>query len=87
MGKAGLISAYSTGFCDSCNRLRVSSVGDLKLCLFGEQTVKLRPLLRADADQEALMARIEAAVTAKPQAHELAAGRCGPTANLAMTGG
>jgi cyclic pyranopterin phosphate synthase len=87
MGKAGLISAYSTGFCDSCNRLRVSSVGDLKLCLFGEQTVKLRPLLRTDADQEALMARIEAAVTAKPQAHELAAGRCGPTANLAMTGG
>ncbi len=87
VGKAGLISAYSTGFCDSCNRLRVSSVGDLKLCLFGAQTVNLRPLLRSDADQEALMTRIEAAVTVKPRAHELAAGRCGPTANLAMTGG
>jgi cyclic pyranopterin phosphate synthase len=87
VGKAGLISAYSAGFCDSCNRLRVSSVGDLKLCLFGDQTVKLRPLLQSDGCQGALTERIEAAVTAKPQAHELAAGRCGPTANLAMTGG
>jgi cyclic pyranopterin phosphate synthase len=87
VGKAGLISAYSAGFCDSCNRLRVSSAGDLKLCLFGEQTVSLRPLLQSDASEAALMERIESAVTAKPRAHELAAGRCGPTANLAMTGG
>ena len=87
VGKAGLISAYSTGFCESCNRLRVSSVGDLKLCLFGEQMVPLRPLLQGDASEEALMECIESAVTAKPRAHELAAGRCGPTANLAMTGG
>ena len=87
VGKAGLISAYSAGFCDSCNRLRVSSVGDLKLCLFGDQTVKLRPFLQRDGCEGELMERIEAAVTAKPRAHELAAGRCGPTANLAMTGG
>ena len=86
-GKAGLISAYSGGFCDTCNRLRVSSAGDLKLCLFGEQSVSLRPLLQSDGSEAALMERIESAVTAKPRAHELAAGRCGPTANLAMTGG
>lgn len=87
VGKAGLISAYSAGFCDSCNRLRVSSAGDLKLCLFGEQTVRLRPLLQSDGSQAALVERIVSAVTAKPPAHELAAGRCGSTANLAMTGG
>jgi cyclic pyranopterin phosphate synthase len=86
-GRVGLISAYSAGFCESCNRLRVSSAGDLKLCLFGEKTVPLRPLLQSDGCQAALMDRIESAVTAKPRAHELAAGRCGPTANLAMTGG
>ncbi len=85
-GKAGLISAYSTGFCDSCNRLRVSSVGDLKLCLFGDQKVSLRPLLR-DGQRTALMDLVETAVTTKPASHELGAGRCGPTANLAMTGG
>ena len=87
VGRAGIISAYSAGFCDSCNRLRVSSVGDLRLCLFGEQTVPLRPLLQSDASEDALRERIEAAVTAKPAAHQLAVGRCGPTANLAMTGG
>jgi len=86
-GRAGLISAYSTGFCDSCNRLRVTSVGDLKLCLFGEQAVPLRPLLHGDASEAALVDRIEEAVTTKPPAHELAAGRCGTTVNLATTGG
>jgi GTP 3',8-cyclase len=87
LGKVGIISAYSSGFCDTCNRLRVSSVGDLKLCLFGAQAVPLRPLLQSDAGAGALMERIESAVTIKPAAHELGAGRCGPTANLAMTGG
>lgn len=86
-GRTGLISAYSGGFCDSCNRLRVSSAGDLKLCLFGEQAVALRPLLQDDACQAELMDLIERSVTRKPAAHELASGRCGPTANLAMTGG
>ena len=85
-GRVGLISAYADGFCDSCNRLRVSSVGDLKLCLFGDGRVSLRPLLRQGCREE-LMDRIEAAVTVKPASHELGAGRCGPTANLAMTGG
>jgi cyclic pyranopterin phosphate synthase len=85
-GRAGLISAYAEGFCDSCNRLRVSSVGDLKLCLFGDGSVSLRPLLR-EGRREALMDRVEEAVTVKPARHELGAGRCGPTANLAMTGG
>jgi cyclic pyranopterin phosphate synthase len=86
-GRAGLISAYSGGFCDSCNRLRVASAGDLKLCLFGGESVPLRPLLRDDARQEELMDLVERSVTRKPAAHELAAGRCGPTANLAVTGG
>jgi GTP 3',8-cyclase len=85
-GKVGLISAYADGFCDSCNRLRVSSVGDLKLCLFGEGKVSLRPLL-GEGRREELMDLVERSVTVKPQRHELDAGRCGTTSNLAMTGG
>ncbi len=87
VGKVGIISAYSTNFCESCNRLRVSSTGDLKLCLFGGEAVPLRPLLQRDADRDALMDLVERAVTTKPAHHELGAGQCGPTANLAMTGG
>ena len=87
VGRVGLISAYSPGFCGSCNRLRVSSAGDLKLCLFGDQTVRLRPLLQSDGAEAAVIERVEAAVTTKPPAHDLSAGQCGATANLAMTGG
>jgi cyclic pyranopterin phosphate synthase len=34
-GKVGLIMPYSKDFCNSCNRLRMSSSGKLHLCLFG----------------------------------------------------
>ena len=36
-GEVGLIMPYEKDFCASCNRLRVSSIGNLHLCLFGEQ--------------------------------------------------
>jgi cyclic pyranopterin phosphate synthase len=86
-GKVGLISAYATGFCDTCNRLRVSSGGDLRLCLFGDQSVPLRPLLARDDSRDALVGLIESSVTRKPEGHLLQQGRCGSTANLAATGG
>ena len=86
-GKAGIISAYSGGFCDSCNRLRVTSTGDLRLCLFGDQLVSLRRLLRLGASQEELIDIVERSVRRKPAAHELSEGRCSSTASLAMTGG
>ena len=57
-GKAGLITPYSPGFCDSCNRVRVSSTGALKLCLFGEREVPLRSYLQRDAQRHDLVALI-----------------------------
>jgi cyclic pyranopterin phosphate synthase len=86
-GLAGVISAYDEGFCEGCNRLRVTSQGGLRQCLFGEEEVPLRPLLQADGDREALVARIRAAVAEKPAAHLLQLGRCGTTRHLAQTGG
>nr|AYC79885.1 molybdenum cofactor biosynthesis protein A [uncultured bacterium] len=35
-GEIGLIMPYEKDFCATCNRLRVSSIGKLHLCLFGE---------------------------------------------------
>ncbi len=40
---------YSKDFCAGCNRLRVSSVGSLHLCLFGDNGVELRDLLSDDS--------------------------------------
>ncbi len=86
-GLAGIISAYDEGFCEGCNRLRVTSQGALRLCLFGDEEVPLRELLQSDGDRERLVERIRAAVAAKPPSHLLQLGRCGATRHLAATGG
>ncbi|MFT3914984.1 MAG: GTP 3',8-cyclase MoaA [Anaeromyxobacteraceae bacterium] len=86
-GRIGLIAPYARGFCTSCNRLRVSSTGNLKLCLFADREIPLRPLLAADDQRGALVTALRAAVGAKPPAHALAEGRTGNVRNLAAIGG
>jgi cyclic pyranopterin phosphate synthase len=85
-GRIGLIAPYSAGFCDGCNRLRVTARGQLRLCLFGELGVDLRDLLERD-DPEALRARIARAVGDKPAGHRLREGWSGDTRQLAQFGG
>jgi GTP 3',8-cyclase len=46
IGRFGVISPLSEHFCDSCNRLRITSDGKLRTCLFSEREFRLRPLLR-----------------------------------------
>ena len=86
-GAIGLIAPYSPGFCDSCNRLRLSSRGKLQLCLFGEDGIDLRPLLQHDGQRDALVQAIVAALPAKPLAHRLHEGVSGTTPHLASIGG
>jgi len=68
-GTVGFISALSCGFCDACNRMRLSSTGTLIPCLDGEEGVDLRGPLRAGADARTLEALILDAVRLKPEAH------------------
>lgn len=68
-GCIGLIDAVSHGFCDRCNRLRLTSTGLLKPCLCYEQGVELRPLLRGGADDATLRDAMREAILQKPAAH------------------
>lgn len=87
LGKFGFISAYRKDFCASCNRLRVSSTGGLRLCLFGEGDLPLRHLLQ-DADQkEELKYKIQTALGLKPLAHRLHEGYSGNMYSLSAIGG
>ena len=86
-GEIGLIMPYEKDFCASCNRLRVSSVGNLHLCLFGEQGISLRDLLASDEQITELEARIAEALTHKKQTHFLHDGETGITQNLSYIGG
>ncbi|CRJ98625.1 hypothetical protein BN1723_017091, partial [Verticillium longisporum] len=45
-GRVGFITSMTHNFCGSCNRLRVTSDGNLKVCLFGNAEVSLRDILR-----------------------------------------
>jgi cyclic pyranopterin phosphate synthase len=85
-GQIGLIAPYAPGFCDSCNRLRVTARGQLRLCLFGELGVDLRDVLGEDTP-EALRGRIVAALGAKTAGHRLHEGLSGDTRQLAQYGG
>lgn len=86
-GRIGLIAPYAAGFCDSCNRLRVTARGKLRLCLFGEGGVDLRDLLQDDADRAVLADRIRSAMSGKAQGHRLHENRPGDTRHLAQLGG
>jgi cyclic pyranopterin phosphate synthase len=50
MGRMGFITSMTHNFCGTCNRLRITSDGNLKVCLFGNAEVSLRDILRKSND-------------------------------------
>jgi GTP 3',8-cyclase len=86
-GRVGIIAPYSKDFCAGCNRLRVTSEGDLRLCLFGEVGIPLRPLLQRDDQQPALIATLGGQLQHKTISHRLQDGQTGLTPHLASLGG
>ncbi|KAF1364533.1 molybdenum cofactor biosynthesis prote [Lizonia empirigonia] len=52
VGKVGFITSMTNDFCSTCNRLRITSDGNLKVCLHGNDEVSLRDLLRKDNNNE-----------------------------------
>ncbi|EZF78469.1 molybdenum cofactor biosynthesis protein A [Trichophyton soudanense CBS 452.61] len=47
-GKVGFITSMTHNFCGTCNRLRITSDGNLKVCLFGNTEVSLRDMIRQE---------------------------------------
>ena len=50
-GSIGLISAVHGSFCESCNRIRLTSMGYIKPCLCYEEGVFIRPYLEKEDDE------------------------------------
>ena len=59
----------SQNFCGSCNRIRLTADGNLKVCLFGPSEVSLRDALRQGCSDDDLLEVIEAAVKRKKKQH------------------
>ncbi|KAG6036999.1 hypothetical protein E4U40_007391 [Claviceps sp. LM458 group G5] len=66
-GRIGFITSMTHNFCGTCNRLRITSDGNLKVCLFGNAEVSLRDILRRYNNGDP----IEALDTARPEADQL----------------
>ena len=86
-GKFGIIAPYSKDFCKSCNRLRITSRGDLRLCLFGNTGISIRHLLQKDDQIEELKDLVLKQMRFKKESHYLELGETGLTTNLSTTGG
>ena len=69
----GIIGSVSRPFCGACDRIRITSDGQLRSCLFSMTETDLRSILRSDLSQsektEALISKFHSTVKAKLPGH------------------
>jgi len=70
-GEIGLISPISEHFCPSCNRLRLTAEGRLRVCIFSDDEIDLRTPLRNGASDVELETAIRTAILQKPKEHPI----------------
>ncbi len=70
-GEIGLISPVTEHFCSSCNRLRLTAEGRLRVCLFSDDETDLRTPLRQGATDAEMAQIIGRAITRKPKEHRI----------------
>jgi cyclic pyranopterin phosphate synthase len=69
-GKVGFITSMTDHFCGTCNRLRLTADGNLKVCLHSNEETNLRDLLRENFSEEELFKVINSAVKGKKFSHD-----------------
>ena len=87
-GEIGLISSVSEPFCGTCNRLRVTADGALRNCLFSDDELTARHLVRSGASDAELALLFRRAVWAKFPGHGInEPGFLSPARSMSMIGG
>ena len=71
VGSVGFIASVSRPFCLNCNRIRLTSDGKLRYCLFAIEETDVKGLLRSGAPDEEIAAVIRATVRKKWIGHEI----------------
>ena len=70
-GKIGFIAPMSWHFCGSCNRLRLTADGKIRNCLFSNDEMDIKTLLRRGASKMELIEFFTLAAEHKPRRHHL----------------
>lgn len=68
-GRIGFIPTLSEQFCSGCSRIRLTSWGGIRPCLFSNLEYRILPLLRDGSPDEIIAEAILKAVQAKPQSN------------------
>jgi cyclic pyranopterin phosphate synthase len=71
IGRIGFIASVSRPFCLNCNRIRLTSDGKLRYCLFAIDETDVRDLLRGVGTDDEIRAAIRSSVAAKWIGHEI----------------
>ncbi len=69
VGEVGFINSVSEPFCGNCNRVRVTSDGKFRTCLFSLKETDLRGLLRGGGTDEQIADVVRGAVSRKEAGH------------------
>jgi len=70
-GSVGFITPMTEHFCATCNRLRITSDGQLRPCLLGNDEISLKQALRSGANDDEIKRLIQQAVAIKREEHHL----------------
>jgi len=73
--KIGFISPLTNNFCESCNRIRISSTGKLFMCLGQNEYVDFREIMRKDYSNDYIKDKIKFALNIKPKSHNFMIGK------------
>jgi cyclic pyranopterin phosphate synthase len=71
-GEIGFINPVSNHFCSTCNRLRLTADGKLRVCLLKDEEIDLKKALREKCSDMDLEKLIHQAILLKPRHHDLA---------------
>jgi cyclic pyranopterin phosphate synthase len=70
-GVIGFISPITHHFCSSCNRLRITSDGKIRPCLFSETSIDIRSAIRNGADDKEIERILRLSIEIKPERHNI----------------
>ncbi len=75
-GVVGFISPITHHFCNTCNRLRLTSDGKLRPCLFSETEIDLKSAMRCGASDEEIERLLRLSIEIKPERHSINHEKC-----------
>lgn len=86
-GSVGFIGALSHKFCSTCNRLRLTSDGKIRPCLYIDKEYDVLKLIREGASTEELRSFVEEIILGKPEGHNMEEGWGNQRRKMSQIGG